>query len=100
LAAITSPRSSTDEQTAAISFPPGKGSNDTFKTVTVEANCALKTGRRLSHRPDARAVSAEALALPERALLIFSLSNFSCTFPGVAEPVSAFPLEQKNDGGS
>jgi hypothetical protein len=47
-------------------------SKDVFETETVDANWALKPGGRLSHRPVARAVTVEALAVPARTLLHFT----------------------------
>jgi hypothetical protein len=69
-----------------ITCPTREGSSDIFEAVIVEATCALKTGRRLSHRPVARAVPVEALALPERTLSQFSpFQLFRAFFLRVAE---------------
>jgi hypothetical protein len=73
-----------------IVFPTRGGSEEIVETVTVEANWALKTGRRLSHHLVARAVTAEMLTLPDGTVLQFSaFQHFRTFFSAAAEPVSA-----------
>jgi hypothetical protein len=73
-----------------IVFPTRGGWEEIVETVTIEVNWALKTGRRLSYRPVARAVTAERLALPDGTLLQFSpFQLFRPIVPAAAEPVSA-----------